>query len=98
MTIEERYMKSSDRGEFKYEVLEADEWTGRIALEECIYNGKSVGTIRNNCGEYEVEIDNLINDPVYIFETRSSRKLARQLLERIINNDISNNGKNNKYR
>jgi hypothetical protein len=94
MTFEERYIKAADRGEFQYEVLEVDDCTGKIIAEECKYKGKAVGIIRNSCGEFEIEIDNLNNDPSYIFETRSNRKSARELLERIIKNDESNNGKN----
>lgn len=97
MTFVERYNKAADRGEFKYEVLEADDFTGKIFSEECFYKGKCVGHISGSDGEFEVEVDNLKNKPVYICQYRSSRKLARELLERIIKNDEENNGKNMKY-
>jgi hypothetical protein len=42
MTFEERYIKASDRGEFRYEVTDADDCTGKIYYEECIYKGKAV--------------------------------------------------------
>lgn len=98
MTIEEKYIKSADRGDFQYQVLELDNCTGKILVEECLYKCKAIGIIRNSCEEYEVEVDDLENEPLYIFQIRSSRKSARELLEKIIKNDKLNNGKNAKYR
>lgn len=98
MTIEERYIKAADRGEFQYSVVEADDCTGKILKEECTYKGKAVGTITNILDEYEIETDRLNHEPNYILEYRNSRKSARELLERIIKNDEVNNGKNLKYR
>lgn len=98
MTIEERYIKSANRGDFQYQVLEADDCTGKIYYEECLYKGKAVGTINTASGEFEVNVDNLQHEPTFICEFRSSRKAARELLERIIKNDELDNGKNLKYK
>jgi hypothetical protein len=97
MTIEERYIKAADRGEFQYEVLETEDWSGKIIAEECTYREKAVGIIRSGSDEYEVEVDNLNHEPSYVYGIRGSRKSARELLERIIKNDEANNGKNMKY-
>jgi len=98
MTIEERYIKAADRGEFQYSVIEADDWSNKILKEECTYKGKAVGTITNILEEFEVETDRLNHEPTYILEYRNSRKSARELLERIIKNDEANNGRNLKFK
>ena len=97
MTFEERYIKSANKGDFQYSVTEADDCTGKIYTEECRYKGKCVGIIRNDCDQFEEEVDDLHHEPSYICQFRSSRKAARELLERIILNDELNNGKNMKY-
>ena len=87
MTIEERYLKSADRGDFQYEVLDADDSTGKILSESCKYKGKYVGNIRNNGDNFEIEINELPISKEYFLDYRMSRRSARNLIERIIRND-----------
>ena len=93
------YIKAANRGDFQYEVAECDD-CGGIAVEECKYKGKGLNamiTKRDN-NEYEIEIYDLFNEPFYICQTRSSKRLARELLERVIINDRKGNWqKNMKY-
>lgn len=93
------YIKSANRGDFQWEVVEYND-DGGVDVETCTYKGESIDAsitkISNN--EYEVEIDWLSNEPSYIVQTRSSRKFARELAERIIRNDKEGNWeKNLKY-
>ena len=83
----EAYLKAADRGDFHWEGVEYNDYS--IQVEECTYKEKYVNAkitkISNN--EYEVEVDNLLNEPKYILQVRSSRKSARVLVERIVRND-----------
>ena len=93
------YIKAANRGDFQYEVAECDDFGG-ILVEECKYKGKGLNAkiTKMDKNEYEIEIDDLLNEPLYICQTRSSKRLARELLERIIINDRDGNWqKNMKY-
>jgi len=84
--------------DLKYHVVETTDsyGCGGIQLETVSYEGRTASINRICSNEFECEI-NLINEPLYVFEIRSSRKNARKFVERIIKNDIANNGKNMKY-
>ena len=93
------YIKAANRGDFRYEVAECDEYGG-ISIEECKYKGKGLNATitKIDINEYEIETGDLLNEPFYICQTRSSKRLARELLERIIINDREGNWqKNMKY-
>lgn len=91
----ESYRKAADRGDFQWEAVEVDE--SGVRVEECTYKGKGVSTkiTRVDENEFEVEVDNLPHEPFYILQTRSRRKTARELAERIIRNDRNDNWKKN---
>lgn len=93
------YIKAANRGDFRYEVAEYDEYGGILA-EECRYKGRALHAkiTKTATNEYEIETDDLLNEPFYICQIRSSKRLARELLERIIINDRKGNWqKNMKY-
>lgn len=98
MTKIEKYLKSAERGEFHYEVVEDDPATYTVHVEECYYKEKCVGKISYFGDGFEVETDFLQNEPMYICAIKSSRKRAREFLEKVIKNDEVNNGNNMKYR
>lgn len=93
------YAKAADRGDFQWYPLEEDGWTGQVFEEGCDYKGKCAGVrISGSKGEFEIEIDGLENEPLYICDTRASRKSAREFAERIIRNDREGSpAKNLKY-
>ena len=82
------YIKAADRGDFQYEVAECDDYGG-IMVEECKYKGKGLNATitKVDKNEFQIEIDDLFNAPFYICQSRSSKRLARELLERVIIND-----------
>ena len=90
------YIKAANRGDFQYEVAECDDYGG-ISVEECKYKGKGLNATitKIDKNEYEVEVDDLLNEPFYICQTRSSKRLARELLEKIIINDRNGSWENN---
>ena len=93
------YIKSANRGDFQWEVVEYNDYGG-VDVETCTYKGESIDAkiTKINNSEYEVEVDWLLNEPSYIVQTRNSRKSARELAERIIINDREGNcSKNLKY-
>ena len=93
------YIKAANRGDFQYEVAECDDYDG-ILVEECKYKGKGLhATITKvDKNEFQIEIDDLFNAPFYICQSRSCKRLARELLERVIINDREGNWqKNLKY-
>lgn len=93
------YLKAADRGDFQWSPIDTDAWTGQVISEECEYKGKGCNTkiTRTSKDEYEIEIT-LDNEPYYICDYRSSRRSAREYVERIIRNYKSGNWqKNMKY-
>lgn len=90
------YVKAANRGDFQWYPIEEDDWTGQVLEEGCEYKGKCAGVrISGTKGEYEIEIDGLENEPLYICDTRSSRKSARMFAERTIRNDREGSSKAN---
>lgn len=93
------YIKAANRGDFQWEVTEYNDF-GLVQAETCTYKGKDVGvSVRmGNDNDFEVEVDWLTHEPLYIIQYRKSRKYARELAERIIRNDLEGNWqKNLKY-
>lgn len=93
------YIKAANRGDFQWEVTECNDF-GLVQEETCTYKGKCVGvSVRiGNDNDFEVEVDWLTNEPLYIIQYRKSRKSARELAERIVRNDREGNWeKNLKY-
>lgn len=90
------YIKAANRGDFHYEVAECDAYGG-ILVEECTYKGKGLNATitKMATNEYEIEIGDLLNEPFYICQTRSSKRLAREFLERMIVNDREGNWEKN---
>lgn len=90
------YIKSANRGDFQWYPLETDNFTGQIVHESCTYKGEGIDVnIIGTKGEYDIEIDGLTHEPFYLFDTRASRKSAREYAERIIKNDRNGDWKKN---
>ena len=52
------YFKSANRGDFQWNPIDIDDWTGRVLSEECTYKGQGVNVIVSGCkGDYTIEID-----------------------------------------
>lgn len=98
MNYVDKYLESAKRGDFQYECVETTDsyGNGGCKIETVRYKDRYATITRLTSDEFECEID-LLHDPVYIVDYRSSRKNARNFVERIIKNDIENNGKNLKY-
>lgn len=93
------YIKAANRGDFKWQPFEVDNWTGQVLEEGCTYKGKEMAVKISSSAwdNFEVEID-LENEPYSINVCRASRKSAREFAERVIRNDMEGNWqKNLKY-
>jgi hypothetical protein len=92
-----QYTKYCKRGDFEWYPIDCD--YRRVFEEECTYKGKGCSAVIRSCPDgYEIEVDNLVHDPSYIYAERKSRNSARELVERIIRNDRDGNwDKNLKY-
>ena len=80
------YAKFCDRGDFRWSPTDCNHL--RVFEEECTYKGEGCSAIiRSQPDGYDIEIDNLQHEPMYICAERKSRKSAREFVERVIRND-----------
>jgi protein subunit release factor B len=84
-----KYLESANRGDFQWECIETTDGIGfgGVRRESVNLKGRSAMITRCGYNEFEVEIE-LVNEPFYEFNIRSTRKLARVYAERFIEKDI----------
>jgi len=104
MSNVDTYIKNAKRGEFQWECAETTDGYGYgtgVQLEEVSLKGRSATITKESDNEFEVDVIikhsiNYYNDKEKeseIIDYRSSRKLARILVERLINKDIEKDEK-----